>query len=272
MFKEIGRRVWAFDLEWVPDPALGRRLHGLDEEATDLEAMQALWAAAGASEEKPQPFVKTMLSRVVSVACVERWERPDGEVVLRILKLPHDPADGAEATVVGGFLGAVGKFRPQLVGFNSRASDMRILVQRALALGLSVPGFARRPNKPWEGIDYFSKASDDHFDLADLVGWGRGMPSLHELATACGIPGKLGVDGAEVAQLWLDGGLADIVAYNELDALTTYLVWLRAAHFGGFFDDEAYEAEQDRVRQLLGASDAEHHQRFLAAWQEAAGS
>jgi len=39
--------------------------------------------------------------------------------------------------------------------------------------------------------------------------------------------GKMDVDGEEVAFLWLDGKLNEIVAYNEFDALTTYLVWLR---------------------------------------------
>ncbi len=39
--------------------------------------------------------------------------------------------------------------------------------------------------------------------------------------------GKMNVDGEGVAFLWLDGKLNEIVAYNEFDALTTYLVWLR---------------------------------------------
>ena len=89
-------------------------------------------------------------------------------------------------------------------------------------------------------------------DIKDILGgWGKATPSLHELATLSGIPGKLDVDGNAVAGLWLDGQLDRIVAYNECDALTTYLVWLRLAHLGGHFDDRAYADEQQRVRVLV---------------------
>ena len=71
------------------------------------------------------------------------------------------------------------------------------------------------------------------------------------MAAVCGIPGKLGIMGQEVAQLWLEGRLLEIVAYNECDALTTYLIWLRMAFFGGFINQVKYEKEQERVRNLL---------------------
>jgi len=46
--------------------------------------------------------------------------------------------------------------------------------------------------------------------------------------------GNWGVSGEEVAPMWLEGRLAEIVAYNECDTLSTYLIWLRMAYFGGF--------------------------------------
>ena len=61
------------------------------------------------------------------------------------------------------------------------------------------------------------------------------------MAIVCRIPGKLGIIGQEVAQLWLEGRLLEIVAYNKCDALTTYLIWLRMAFFGGFFNPIQYE-------------------------------
>jgi predicted PolB exonuclease-like 3'-5' exonuclease len=55
-----------------------------------------------------------------------------------------------------------------------------------------------------------------------LGGFGRAVvPSLHESATLSGIPGKLDVDGNQVAELWLQGKLREIVDYNQFDALTT---------------------------------------------------
>ena len=93
------------------------------------------------------------------------------------------------------FLNAIGENKPQLVGFNSQRSDLKILVQRAVAQGIQAKEFAKRPNKPWEGVDYFdSKFSPVHVYLIEILGGhGKSTPSLHEMANVCGIPGKIGV-------------------------------------------------------------------------------
>ena len=62
-------------------------------------------------------------------------------------------------------------------------------------------------------------------------------------------------------------GPAEILSYNGFDALTTYLLWLRTAHFGGFFNDEKYEKEQGLVAKLLRSLVGEkpHLQTYLDA-------
>jgi predicted PolB exonuclease-like 3'-5' exonuclease len=274
MIKNVMKRVWAFDLEWVPDPLAGRILYDLPEDTEDAEAIRVMWEKGGATEEDPTPFLKTAICRVVSVAALERRELPDGSAKLNLMSLPRDianPGETSESSVVGTFLDALGKNRPQIVGFNSLQSDLKILIQRGLVLGLSAPGFCERPDKPWEGIDYFARGSDWNVDLKDIVGgWGLASPSLHEIAVQSGIPGKMGVDGNDVAPLWLEGKLDKIVHYNEFDALTTYLVWLRMAHFAGFFDDPAYAREQQLVANLLemeiASGERDHLGEYLEAW------
>lgn len=276
MFKTVGPRVWAFDAEWIPDPVAGRVVYGIPDSVTDPgEIMQVMWERGGASEEDPTPFLKTVLCRIVSIAAVERRAAPDGSAVLNLLSLPRDVEsrdEVAESHVVGTFLDAIGRHRPQLVGFNSIDSDLKILVQRAVVLGLHSPQFAERPNKPWEGVDYFARASEANVDLKQVLGgWGKAVPSLHELAVQSGIPGKLGVDGNDVAELWLKGDLRRIVQYNEFDALTTYLLWLRVAHFAGHFSGAEYETEQQRVRDLLEEARSDpsraHLGIYLEEWQ-----
>jgi predicted PolB exonuclease-like 3'-5' exonuclease len=274
VIKGVAERVWAFDLEWVPDPLAGKLLRGVPESASDAEALEAMWLAGGASEDDPTPFLKTVLCRIVSVAVVERRERgPEEPALLNLLSLPRDPASEAErteASLVGTFLEALGRHRPQLVGYNSQDSDLKILIQRAIVLGLQAAGFARRPDKPWEGVDYFARNSEWNVDLKEIVGgWGKSVPSLHEIAVQSGIPGKMGVDGNDVAAMWLAGRHAEIVAYNEMDALTTYLVWLRLAHFAGHFAHDEYAAEQGLVRALVEreiASGKSHLGRYLVEW------
>jgi len=277
MIKDVKPRVWAFDLEWVPDPLAGRLVYSLPDDLTDpVEVMRVMWERGGATEEDPTPFLKTALCRVVSVAALERRQLPDGSVKLALMSLPRDPARDVETTeahVVGTFLEALGKNRPQLVGFNSLQSDLKILIQRGIILGLSAPEFCRRPDKPWEGIDYFARSSDWNVDLKEIVGgWGVASPSLHEIAVQAGIPGKMGVDGNDVAPLWLEGRLDRIVRYNECDAVTTYLVWLRLAHFAGHLDQAAYNHEQQLVADLLQVEIAkgnrQHLEEYLETWTD----
>jgi predicted PolB exonuclease-like 3'-5' exonuclease len=202
-------------------------------------------------------------------------------VKLHLLSLPRDSRDAAqtdERHVVGTFLGKAGQYKPQLVGFNSASADLKAMVQRGVVLGLSIPGFCKRPNKPWEGDDYFdSRNCEASVDLKDVIGgWGKTTPSLNEIATLSGIPGKMDVDGEQVAFLWLDGNLDKIIGYNECDALTTYLLWLRIAHFGGHFTTPQYEYEQKLVRNLIQTEIAqhgkEHIRNFLDEWDRLKGN
>lgn len=274
MFKTVKNRVWAFDAEWIPDPLAGRMLYKLPAETSDREVMEVMWKKGGATEEDPTPYLKTVLCRIVSIAAVERYQT-GSDVKLHLLSLPRDsqdPAQTDEWNVVGTFLGKVGEYKPQLVGYNSAGADLKAMIQRSVVLGLSMPAFCKRPNKPWEGDDYFdSRNSEASVDLKDVIGgWGKGTPSLNEIATLSGIPGKLDVDGEQVAGLWLDGHLDKIIAYNEFDALTTYLVWLRIAHFGGHFTTPQYEHEQDLVLDMIHAEIKEngkdHLQDYLNEW------
>lgn len=274
MFKTVGNRVWAFDAEWIPDPLAGRMLYKLPDDISDLEVFQVMWEKGGATEEDPMPYLKTVICRIVSIVAVERVVK-GREVKLHLLSLPRDsqdPAQTDEKHVVGTYLGKAGQYKPQLVGFNSASADLKAMIQRSVVLGLTIPEFCKRPNKPWEGEDYFdSRNSEASVDLKDVLGgWGKGTPSLNEIATLSGIPGKMDVDGQQVANLWLDGKLDNIIAYNEFDALTTYLVWLRVAHFGGHFTTEQYLQEQGLVRDLI-INEAEQNQKahlmdFLAEW------
>ncbi len=207
MLKLVPQEVWAFDVEWVPDPESGRRVYGLPASLSDDEVRRHMWEKGGATEEDPQPYLKTVLCRVVSIASVIRRQGKDGSVSLKLHSLPMpDALDATEADIIFRFLSALGKAKPQLVGYNSQSSDIIILMQRSLANSLCLPDFCRRPAKPWEGVDYFARGSDYNIDLKEeFGGWGKATPSLHELATVCRIPGKIGTDGQDVVDLWLQG-------------------------------------------------------------------
>ncbi len=279
MLKKLADSVFSFDVEWIPDPKSAEILHDLPpapgpgEEAA--HSFEALWASARKEGDAPdsQPYLKTILCRIVSLAGILREQAPGGKPSLKLISLPLDPSDplkSDEKTILTSFMKSVGRRKPQLVGYNSAQSDVPILVQRAIVHGLPGFGFSDRPAKPWEGVDYFdARNSDYNLDLADAMGQFRDRPTLHQAATLSGIPGKLEVSGASVSQMWLDGKLAEIVENNECDAFTTHLLWARVAHFSGLLSTEQYLAEQKLVRDLLEyeiSQNRTHLQRFVKEW------
>ena len=50
MIKNVKKKVWAFDVEWVPDPLAGKLLYKLPQEMSDAEVMQVMWEMGGATE------------------------------------------------------------------------------------------------------------------------------------------------------------------------------------------------------------------------------
>src|SRR5438270_3060303 len=101
---DIYDKVWFFDLEWVPDADEARLLFDLPENASESDAFKLLWHKAGATDDKPRPFLKYLYSRIVSIAVLIRSVRYDGpepriEFALRSLpKLPALKDDCDEAS------------------------------------------------------------------------------------------------------------------------------------------------------------------------------
>lgn len=282
MIRTVPDLVIAFDCEWIPDIQSARLLFREAEGLPDEALLKQLWAANGATEEQPQPFVRLMQSRVVSIAMMMRT-KPVGAAApeVRLVTLPKVPEEASareEKRILSAFVTAVGQKHPQLVGFNSRSSDLRIIAQRVLALGVPAAGFLHRPNKPWEGSDYFARDNECAIDLMELIAGnftGRnGAVSLHEAASLCGIPGKLETHGEQVLDLWQAGRYRDIVNYNCCDAISTYLLWLRLAWISGRFTTDEYREEEALVRDyLMGLLDQPEWaflERYLEAWDRLA--
>jgi predicted PolB exonuclease-like 3'-5' exonuclease len=271
---DITDRVWFFDLEWVPDATGARRLYSLPEETTELQAFERLWAEAGASENTPRPFLKYYLSRVVSIAFLQRrvvYRGADHEVNFSLHSLPRDPTDHAnfeESQIINEFLHWLGKKRPQLVGFNSAEADMQVLVQRGLINEVSAPMFCQRPANRWDHDDYFQRWDNEwHLDLLQKLSSGRLRPNLNDLAKLCGFPGKLDVDGTQVADLWLNRDLVKIIEYNQIDTLNTYLLWLRFVLFCGKLNEEEYAAELESFKDFLDAESQKPDKEFVGEFR-----
>jgi 3'-5' exonuclease len=269
--RNIPERVWIFDMEWVPDAAAARRLYDMAEETTEREAIERLWKENGATDARPQPFLKYLFSRIVSIAFLSRRiVFRDGEQQVEFAmhslpKLPVDPAEADESHIIDKFLHYLGERRPQLVGYNSQESDLQVLIQRGLVNEVAAPMFCKRPENKWDPGDYFLRwDNEEHLDLMKLFSGRTGMtPKLDEIAKLCGFPGKLDIDGMHVVDLWLAGDLTKIVEYNQIDTLNTYLLWLRVVYFCGKLKEEEYVAEVDAFRAFLETEAQKPEKKFV---------
>ena len=250
-----------FDIETVPDVALGRRLYGLTDlpDAQVAKAMFALRRQGTGSD-----FLPLEQQRVVAISCLLR--SADG---LRLWSL-GDPGS-SEGELVQRFFDGIEKFSPDLVSWNGSGFDLPVLTYRALAAGVQARRFweSGEQDQTFRFNNYLNRYHWRHTDLMDVLSGfqSRGRVSLKNMALLLGLPGKLGFDGSQVWDAWLAGDIAGIRNYCETDVLNTWLIYLRFAQLRGTLSREQHAEELQRVQAYLEAGRDTHFGAFLRAWQ-----
>jgi predicted PolB exonuclease-like 3'-5' exonuclease len=250
-----------FDIETVPDVALGRRLYGL-EGLSDEQVAKAMFALR--RQDSGGEFLAHEQHRIVAVSCVLRSREG-----LRVWSLGDLTA--TEGELVERFFDGIERYCPDLVSWNGSGFDLPVLNYRALLAGVQAPRY-------WETGDgdtafrynnYLSRFHWRHIDLMDvLAGFqARARVSLQNAACLLGLPGKLGFSGAQVWDAYVAGDLVGIRRYCETDVLNTYLIYLRFELMRGRFTREQYAEEVERVKALLRAGKEPHFAEFLRAWE-----
>lgn len=120
--------------------------------------------------------------------------------------------------------------RPTLVTFNGRGYDLPVLELAAFRYGISLPDWFNVSAPAYEQFrNRYNKTS--HIDLLDLFsnyGSARLVGGLNLLANLIGKPGKSGVDGSQVQDMYDNGRVREINDYCRCDVLDTYFVFLRS--------------------------------------------
>ncbi|MDD9816811.1 MAG: 3'-5' exonuclease [Gammaproteobacteria bacterium] len=256
------RDVLAFDIETIPDVELGRRLHGL-EDAPDSDVAEILFSQRRQQSRGGSDFLSHPLHRVIAISMVLRnrdrlrlWsigepETPERELLLR-------------------FFEGIEQFKPDLVSWNGHGFDLPVLHYRCLRHGVSAPTYwdTGRLHNDFRWNNYRNRYHGRHTDLMDMLAGHqlRASATLEETARLLGLPGKYGLQGDEIWRRYLEGDMDAIRQYCEIDALLTYLIYLRYDLMRGLLSDRRYEEEIKRVRKLLKESDGEHLRRFRENW------
>ncbi len=250
----------AFDIETVPDVELGRRLYGLDG-IPDADVARAMTFRQ--MQDTGSEFLPLYQHRVVAISIVMRHADE-----LRVRSL--GAADSDERDLVKRFFDGIDRYVPQLVSWNGGGFDLPVLHYRALLHKVVSHRYwdLGDDDREFRFNNYLSRFHWRHIDLMDVISGfqNRGRAGLDEVSALLGLPGKMGMDGSQVWEAYLAGGIGDIRNYCETDALNTYLVYLRFQHIRGILDEAALGAECDRVRALLRQSGQPHMRAFLDAW------
>ena len=120
--------------------------------------------------------------------------------------------------------------RPTLVSFNGRGYDLPVLELAAFRYGFSVPAWFNVDARAYEQARnrYNAEAHLDLYDLFSNFGAGKMVGGLNLLANLIGKPGKTGVDGSKVQDMYHAGEVNAINDYCRCDVLDTYFVFLRS--------------------------------------------
>lgn len=265
--------LFVFDIETIPDTDAAKALTGCqsDDVAELRKALEDyhLEMTSGQNGFPRQPFHK-----VVAISFLEAEITREGGMEYYTLRELRSGGknDSSEKELVKGFFDYLKRSKSRLVSYNGRGFDLPVLKYRAMAHGIDAQWFYHSGDK-WNS--YTSRYSLDwHCDLLEgLSDFGASARcKLDEVCSILGFPGKFGVDGSKVSEMYDNGEIDAIRHYCETDVLNTYLVYLRYMQHRG---DISLEAYNHAISDTLALIESEQKTRphlgeFLTAWHEAA--
>ena len=153
--------------------------------------------------------------------------------------------------------------QPFLVTHNGKNYDLPLLANTAAEYG--IPFHYLNLGGKWDHpLHMYS--SKTHFDTCfDAAG------RFLKLSNLCGrfrIPCKIGMSGADVAKYYDEGRISEIVAYNEMDAIGTYVVAGKLLRMRDQMTDEGLKKSENSLRGYLleHGFEREHLFEFNQAW------
>ncbi len=149
----------------------------------------------------------------------------------------------------------------RLVTFNGFGFDLPLLELAAYRFGFSFKHYHLDRNR----------YSSTMIDLFDWFSNRRAVPlvgGMDVLAKMIGLPGKMGINGSQVYELYRQGRLQDINDYCLCDTLDTYFIFLRRCVLTGDITLEEERQLTEQARRYLQEQQDRFPvlRRYLAAW------
>jgi predicted PolB exonuclease-like 3'-5' exonuclease len=263
--------LFVFDIETIPDVAAVDGLTGTDFES-DQQRHSALLEYHNPDAPDQSVFVKPPFHKVVAISFLEAEISRDQDREYYELKeiRTGGKESSSEEELITGFFRYLERSRPRGVSYNGRGFDLPVLKYRAMKYGVDASWLFRSGDK-WNS--YMSRYSADwHCDLVDIFAdYGASQRAkLNEVCAIFDFPGKIGVDGSQVYDLYQQKELSVIRNYCETDVLNTYLVYLRFQKLSGALTKTAYNQAIGDVLSYIQNADAsqQHLMEFFQEWEK----
>jgi predicted PolB exonuclease-like 3'-5' exonuclease len=257
-------RYLVFDIESVADGALVSKLRYGKEQLAPSEAIRRYRAEL--LEKYESDFIPYTYQIPVSVAVA----KVGADFRFIDLVTLDEPEYRPHVITQKFWKGWEAYRRPTLVTFNGRTFDAPLLELAAFRYGVSLPGWFDSSGKSFQQPRNRYNAHS-HLDLHDVLtnyGAVRFNGGLNLAATVLGKPGKFGVQGDMVQDLYDQGKLAEINNYCRCDVLDTYFVFLRTMVLVGQLSLEKEQNIVAETRQWLVDRSAEQpaYRDYLEHW------
>jgi predicted PolB exonuclease-like 3'-5' exonuclease len=254
--------IFVFDIETIPDIDGCRRLydlHGL----SDDDVAKAVFHKR--RQQANTEFLRHHLHRVVAISAVLRTR--DQFKVWSLGDL-----ESGEQDLLERFYSGIDRYTPRLVSWNGSGFDLPVVHYRSLLYPINAEHYweSGQNDTNFRYNNYLSRFHDRHTDLMDVLAayQPRASAPLDEIASLCGFPGKMGMDGSKVWDAYSRGDIQSIRDYCETDVLNTFLVYLNYQRNRGQLDAQQYLDECQLVRKSLAESGHAHLVEFEKAWIE----
>ncbi|MFZ9090794.1 MAG: 3'-5' exonuclease [Planctomycetaceae bacterium] len=253
-----------FDVETVGDGNLIQQVRYPEERLSPREAVARYRSQL--LEETGKDILPLTFVLPVSVAVAK--VRSDFSLIdVSVLDHPHYRPE----QIVRGFWQGWNHYqRPTFVTFNGRGYDIPVMEVAAFRFGIGIPAWFNIDSRSFEQArNRYNQAA--HLDLQDLLtnfSAFRMNGGLNLLAHLIHRPGKAGIDGSLVQDMFYDGKVDEINDYCRCDVLDTYFVFLRTqVLLGRITTDDEHSLTAD-ARNLLESKRDQHkaYQTYLEYW------
>lgn len=248
-----------FDAESVADGQLVANIRYPGEKLTPVEAITRYRAELMAQHDSD--FIPYTFQVPISIAIA----KINSQFELMDLVTLDDPNYRPHIITEHFWRGWSTYGKPTLVSFNGRSFDIPLLELAAFRYGISAADWFGFQAKTYE--QYRNRYNQHaHLDLQELLtnfGASRMNGGLNLVAHLIGKPGKMGIAGHMVQDLYHENRIDEINDYCRCDVLDTYFVFLRSAVVLG-----QITLQQERDLVLKTRQWLEHHCEEKPAYSE----